>query len=176
MLTLPNYNKSDVEKCLCYLSSKSQPRVVMLISEPLIWADNSKWSGVSSAMFAFPTRWENTVVWRFHPWNVIVSFQTPRKYWQNWHFIVALWIVLKSKPSPWGSLMCRNVLLPDLSYGYRSCFVNLISTQSVSSVGAFISSHPTFTSQTLSLLPMQLSAISLFPDSSSFFLCFPRSP
>ena len=28
--------------------------------------------------------------------------------------------------------MCRNVLLPDLSYGYRSCFVNLISTQSVS--------------------------------------------
>ena len=72
-------NKSKVEKCLCYLSSKSQPQVVMFISEPLLWADNSKWSSVNSAMFAFPTLWENTVVWRFHPWNVIVSFQTPRK-------------------------------------------------------------------------------------------------
>lgn len=58
---------------------------------------------------------------------------------------------IKRKPSPWGSLMCRNVLLLDLSY-YRSRFVNLISTQLVSPASTFIISHPTSTSTTLPYL------------------------
>lgn len=69
--------------------------------------------------------------------------------------------------------MCRNVL-PDWSCGYRSYSVNLISPQSVAvAVNAFILSHLTSTSTTLSPLPMQLSPVTLFGIYSIFSCTLP---